>query len=53
MRALDAKTGNTGFALLSGGVAAYLISKEILILHAEMEDIKKKLDTHIYTGSGK
>jgi F-type H+-transporting ATPase subunit b len=32
---LDAKTGNTGFALLSGGVAAYLLSKEILIFHAE------------------
>lgn len=32
---LASKTGQTGAAVLGGGLAAYLISKEILILHAE------------------
>jgi len=33
--ALTSKTGQTGVAVLGTGLAAYLVSKEILILHAE------------------
>ena len=33
--ALTSKTGQTGLAVLGAGVAAYLLSKEILVLHYE------------------